>query len=230
MSEEVLEVVNTSLETQLSVPSTLLTVMTAFALGLLISITYMKTHSRGRYSQNFSLTLIMIPCIIAIIILLVGSNVARAFSLAGAFSIIRFRSAPGDPKDIAYVFFTMAAGLACGVQLLGYSVLFTVMLCLFMFILCKINYGARANPNRLLKIVIPEDLDYQGVFDGIIEAYTTNFQLNKVKTTDLGTLFELVYVVTMKNDKSEKEFVDKLREKNGNLNIVLSMNAETADY
>jgi len=103
----------------------------------------MKTHVKGYYSQNFTLTLILIPAVIAVIILLVGSNVARAFSLAGAFSIARFRSAAGDPKDIAYVLFSMAAGLACGTGLFGYAALFTMLLCVFMVVLCKINFGAK---------------------------------------------------------------------------------------
>ncbi|TYQ15438.1 UNVERIFIED_CONTAM: uncharacterized protein DUF4956 [Acetivibrio alkalicellulosi] len=217
-------------EVQLSIGTALMTLITAFTLGLLIAFTYIKTHARGHYSQNFTLTLIMIPSIIAIIILLVGSNVARAFSLAGVFSIIRFRSAPGDPKDIAYVFFTVAAGLACGVGLYGYSALFTIMLCGFMTALSVTNFGSRKAYNKLLKIVIPEDLDYQGVFDEVFLMHTTKYELKKVRTTDLGTLFELVYVVSMKKDANEKEFIDELRCRNGNLNIVLSMNAETPDY
>lgn len=108
----------------------LLTIIVSFVLGGMISFTYMKTSKRNGYSQNFTLTMVLLPAIVAIIILLIGSNIARAFSLAGAFSIIRFRSAPGDPKDIAFVLFTMAAGLACGVRSFGYAVLFTVFLCL----------------------------------------------------------------------------------------------------
>ncbi|MFZ5985565.1 MAG: DUF4956 domain-containing protein [Bacillota bacterium] len=221
---------NTTGDTTLFLGDTIRTILTAFALGLLISFTYIKTHSKGQYSQNFTLTLVMIPSIIAIIILLVGSNIARAFSLAGAFSIIRFRSTPGDPKDIAYVFFTMAAGLACGAGLFGYSALFTILLCLFMVVLSKTNFGARKVSNKLLKIVIPEDLDYQGAFDDVLDQYTTSYELKKVKTTDLGTLFELVYAVTVKNNINEKEFLDALRCRNGNLNIILAMNAETSDF
>jgi hypothetical protein len=221
---------NTSVDSTISLIIAVVTMAVSLLLGILISFTYVKTHTKGQYSQNFTLTLIMIPSIIAIIILLIGSNVARAFSLAGAFSIIRFRSAPGDPKDIAYVFFTMAAGLACGIKLYAYSVLFTIILCLFMFVLSKINFGTRKIKNKILKIVIPEDLDYEGVFDDVLDTYTTSFELKKVKTTDLGTLFELVYIVSMKSITKEKEFIDALRCRNGNLNIVLAMYAEVSDY
>ncbi|GAE86948.1 hypothetical protein JCM21531_284 [Acetivibrio straminisolvens JCM 21531] len=109
----------------LSFGSTILTIIVSFVLGIIISLVYIKTYEKGQYSQNFALTLVMLPSIIAIIILLVGSNIARAFSLVGAFSIIRFRSEAGSPKEIAYVFFAMAAGLACGVGFFGYAVLFT---------------------------------------------------------------------------------------------------------
>jgi hypothetical protein len=186
----------------------------------------MKTADKKSYTQNFSLTLVLVPALIAIIILLIGSNVARAFSLAGAFSIIRFRSAPGDPKDIGYVLFTMAAGLACGVMFYGYAILFTAVLCLLMVILHITKFGEKTTSQKLLKITIPEDLDYEGVFDEIFEKYTTQYTLAKVKTMDLGSLYQLVYVIDMENKTNQKEFLDAIRCRNGNLNIVLSMYGE----
>ncbi len=215
--------------TALSFGELVVAMISAFVLGIIISFTYKKTHVKGQYSQNFSLTLVMIPCIIAIIILMVGSNIARAFGLTGAFSIIRFRSNATDPKDISYVLFTMAAGLACGAGSYEYALFFTIILCIIMFILSKINFGAKNSTYKLLKIIIPEDLDYQGAFDDVFETYTINHDLKKVKTTDLGTLYELVYNVTIKNDVNEKSFLDELRCRNGNLNIILSMNAEPGD-
>jgi hypothetical protein len=218
-------IINAATDTsKLSVVSALLTILITFCLGMIISFTYMKTHSKGHYSQNFSLTLIMIPCTIAIIILLIGDNLARAFGLAGAFSIIRFRSAAGDPKDISYIFFTMATGLACGVGLFGYAIIFCILLCLIMFVLSKVNFGAGKTTDKMLKIVIPEDLDYQGAFDDVFRFYTFDYELKKVKTTDLGTLYELVYLVNIKKDLNEKEFLDAIRCRNGNLNVILVMN------
>jgi hypothetical protein len=220
----------TSANTSISLTSAILTIVVSFLLGGLISLTYMKTSNKATYSQNFSLTLILVPTVIAIIILLIGSNVARAFSLAGAFSIIRFRSAPGDPKDIAYVLLTMATGLACGTELYGYAILFTTVLCLLMFTLHFINFGAKKSSQKLLKIIIPEDLDYEGAFDEVFVEFTTSYDLRKVKTTDLGSLYELVYMVTMDQKINQKEFLDALRCRNGNLNITLSMAADSADY
>jgi hypothetical protein len=214
-------------QTTLTMADTLLTLVTALVLGIIVSLTYMKTYSKGQHSKNFMLALVMVPSIIAIIILLVGSNIARAFSLAGAFSIIRFRSTPGDPKDISYVFFAMAAGLACGTGLLIYAIIFTVLLCSFMVILCKINFGEVKESLKLLKIIIPEDLDYQGIFDDVFNKYTISNELIRVKTTNLGTLYELNYHVVIKNDICEKAFIDAIRCRNGNLDVNLSMKAES---
>lgn len=212
--------------TNIPLSSALLTITVSFILGLIISLTYMKTGDRNNYSQNFLLTLVLVPTVIAIIILLIGSNIARAFSLAGAFSIIRFRSTAGDPKDIGYVLFTMAAGLACGVSLYAYAALFTIVLCLLMFFLNLINFGNKNSSHKLLKITIPEDLDYEGVFDEVLMRYTTDYELQRVKTLDLGSLFQLDYLITIKDSINQKQFLDALRCRNGNLNIVLSMYAQ----
>ena len=200
----------------------IIVLVTSIILGLIISLSYMKTNSKDRFGSNFSITLIMLPVIIAIIILLVGNNVARAFSLAGAFSIIRFRSAPGDPKDISYIFFTLAVGLACGMGYIGYSILFTCVLCGVMLILEKINFGINKQKTMELKIVVPEDLNFEGVFDSILNEYTNSYNIEKIKTRDFGALFEITYLVSLKEGISSKNFLDELRCKNGNLNISLT--------
>lgn len=195
----------------------------ALVLGLVISLVYIRTHKEEGYSAGFTITLIMLPAIIAIIIMLIGNNVARAFSLAGAFSLIRFRSAPGDPKDIAYVFFTLAVGLACGMGYLGYGAIFAVILCLVMVLLQRLNFGKPRSSCMQLKIAIPEDLNFQGLFDDIFERYTNSWSLKRVKTTDFGTIFEIIYIIDLKSADEQKQFIDELRCRNGNLNISLTM-------
>lgn len=216
--------------TTISITTALLTIFISMVVGFIISLTYMKTADNGQYTQNFSLTLILLPIIIALIILLIGSNVARAFSLAGAFSIVRFRSAPGNPKDITYVFFSMATGLACGVGFFLYAIIFTIVLCLIMFVLSFINYGSKKSSQKILKITIPENLNFEGIFDEILDKYTQNYSLNKVKTVDMGSLFELDYSVSLNNNTNQKKFIDELRCKNGNLTIILSMAGESLDF
>ena len=213
---------NTAAST-LTVGSAVLIIFSALALGFFISLAYLFTHKKEVYTSSFVIALIMLPAIIAMIILLVGNNVARAFSLAGAFSLIRFRSAPGNSKDIAYVFFTLGVGLACGMGYIGYAALFAAILCLAMLVLTKLRFGSgRTQPMRL-KITIPEDMDYDGVFDSVLQEYTTAYQLFRVKTVEFGSLFEVNYEITLKNEASSKAFIDRLRCLNGNLSVALMM-------
>ncbi len=207
----------------LSLGNTILILLAALVLGTLISLIYMYTHKRQGYTASFPVTLIMLPAIISIIILLVGNSVARAFSLAGAFTLIRFRSAPGDPKDIAYVFFSVAVGLACGMGYLGYAALFAVILCGTMVLLDKLHYAAPKENAMTLKITIPEDMNYQGLFDDLLAKNTSHWHLKKVRTTSLGTLFELVYHVTLKKECDQKALIDQIRCRNGNLDVSLSL-------
>jgi len=172
----------------------------------------------------------VLPAIVAIIIMLIGSNIARAFSLAGAFSIIRFRSAPGDSKDISYVLFSMAAGLSAGVGAFGYAVLFTVILCTLMYVLKLIKFGTRKDAIKTLKVTIPENLGYEEAFEEIFRKHNVEYELKKVKTTELGSLYEVVYSVKMGPQTNQKEFLDAIRTRNGNLDITLTMNPAVQEY
>ncbi len=208
----------------LSVGKTLLIIAVALLCGLVISQVYIITHKKEGYAPSLTITLIMLPAIISIIILLIGDNIARAFSLAGAFSLIRFRSAPGDPKDIAYVFFSLAVGLASGMGYIGYAVLFAIILGSVMLLLNKTRYASSQNTSMLLKVTVPENLNYEGLFDDILNKYTNSWQISRVKTSDFGTLFNLFYSIDFNNNYSQKTFLDELRCRNGNLDISLTMN------
>jgi len=208
----------------------LLAMLISVLLGGIISFTYMRTSNRNLYSPNYALTLILLPSIIALIILLIGNNIARAFSLAGAFSIIRFRSAPGDPKDIAFVLFTMAAGLAVGVGSFGYAILFAVLLCGLMFLLHRFKVGERKTNERILKITVPEDLGYEEAFEEVFRSFNIPHELKKVRTTELGSLYELVYSVTLNADTNQKALLDAIRCRNGNLDISLTLAPTGNEY
>ena len=203
--------------------NTLSIIISSIILGLVISLVYIKTNKKNGYSANFPITLIMLPVIIAIIILLVGNNIATAFSLAGAFSIIRFRSAPGDPKDIAYVFFTLAVGLTCGMGYIGYGLIFTIILCALMSILDLTKFGMSKTKIVQLKITVPEDLNYEETFDEILNKYTNSWRIENIRTRDFGALFELVYKINLKEEVNQKKLIDDLRCRNGNLNISLTL-------
>ncbi|MBQ4086687.1 MAG: DUF4956 domain-containing protein [Clostridia bacterium] len=205
-----------------SVTAAILTFLFSALSGVLIGLTYRFTNREANVHQNFVLTLFMLPVIMSVIILFVGSNVARAFSLAGTVSIIRFRSTAGDPKEIGYVFFSVAAGLACGVGFYVYGFLFVVLLCAVMLLLEKIGFGAGKCAMRMLKITVPESMNYADAFSEVFENFTDTAKLYGVKTADLGSVFVLTYHVVLKKDTDEKSFIDAVRCLNGNLTVALS--------
>lgn len=194
----------------------------AIVLGLVISLVYIKTNKNSGFTPGFATTLIMLPLIISIIILLVGNNIARAFSLAGAFSIIRFRSVPGEPRDISYVLFTLAIGLSCGMGYIGYGIIFTAILCLLMIALDVTKYGKPKGTSIHLKITVPEDMDYENAFDDIFSRYAYSWKLQHIKSKD-GSNPELVYAMHLMEGAQKKKFLDELRERNGHLHVSISL-------
>ena len=212
----------TNASAEITVSGTVLTIICALIYGCLIAFTYYKTQDDALYQRSLAITLVMLPVILSVIIVFIGSNIARAFSLAGTLSIIRFRSAPGDAKDIGFIFFDIAAGLACGVGLLGYGFIFVVILCAVIFVVEKCQLFDKNSKLKTLKITVPEDLNYEGAFEDVLNKYTVQHSLTKIKTTDLGSLFELCYSISMKKGVNEHEFLDAIRCRNGNLNIILA--------
>jgi hypothetical protein len=207
----------------ISLGKVLICIAVAVLLGVIISGTYFIITPRKDRSASFVLSIVILPAIVAIVIILIGGNLARAFSMAGIFTIVRFRSVPGDSKDISFVFLTMAAGLAVG---LGYLTLAAVVILLVGAVIVLVNksgYGIGKQPEKRLRITIPEDMNYTGVFDEIFSKYTTYAQLQRVKTSNMGTLFELSYDIVLRTNQNEKEMIDAIRCRNGNLGISLSV-------
>lgn len=217
----------TNASTEITIASAVITITAAVVLGIVIAFTYYKTQEEN-YGRSMAVTLVMLPVILSVIILFIGSNIARAFSLAGTLSIIRFRSAPGDPKDIGFIFFDIAAGLACGVGLYGYGLLFVLILCAIIIVVEKYGLFEKKSVNKSLKITIPEDLNYEGAFNDILKKYTQKYSLIRIKTTDLGSLFELCYSIRTSENQNEQEFLNELRCRNGNLSIILTVSPQNA--
>lgn len=203
--------------------SIIIIIFTSIVLGLILALTYIFTHRKESYSPSFTTTLILLSTVVSIIIVLVSNNIARAFSLAGIFALTRFRSEQQDTKDIAYVFTTIAIGLSTGLGYIAYGVLITLILCLLLIILDVSKFSMLGNKSKTLKIIIPEDLNFDNLFDDIFEKYCRSYQLNKSRTTDFGTLFELTYTIVFKKNISEKAFIDEIRTRNSNLNVILTL-------
>lgn len=211
--------------TVLSWQSVLEVVISASIIGFVISLVYMLTHKKEGYSQAFCVSLILLAPIVGMVILVIGNNVATAFSLAGAFALVRFRSAPGDPKDIAFVFMSVTMGLTCGLGYWIYAAIAVAVLCVIILVLHFVNYAGKKGNTYELKITVPETLNYVGVFDDVLKKYTNSFKLSIVKSVDFGALFELSFTVDLKDDKDIRKMLDELRAMNGNLKIMLSTEA-----
>lgn len=204
-------------EGALSIGEAGMCLVAALVLGFLIGLTYM---SCGTYTKNFTVTLVTLPVLIQIVILMVNGNLGTGVAVLGAFSLIRFRSVPGTAREITNIFFAMAAGLAVGTGYLTFAAFAVVVLCGIQLILYKGPFGEEDGGDKSLKITIPENLDYEGIFDDIFEKHTNGARLERVRTTNLGSMFELQYQIRMKKGKREKEMIDEIRCRNGNLTIV----------
>lgn len=193
----------------------------ALALGAVIAVVYCF---RTAHSASFVVTLALLPATVAVVIMMVNGNLGAGVAVAGAFSLVRFRSTPGTAKEIGAIFLSMAVGLACGMGYPGFALIFTVIMCVMTLVYSLVNFGGHRNAalRRVLRITVPEDLDYPNVFDDLLEKYTTHVTLTSVKTTNLGSLNRLTYELTLQKPGVEKEFIDALRCRNGNLEISMS--------
>ncbi len=192
---------------------------TSLAMGAILALTYMQT---GRYSRNFPIALFLLPTMVQMVIMMVNGNLGAGVAVAGAFSLVRFRSLPGTSKEIISIFFAMAIGLATGMGYVGYATVFTIVLSALMLILYKSNFANGKEADQMLRITIPEELDYSNVFDDIFEKYANKVELERVKTTNLGSMFELSYRVEIKNSALIKEMIDEIRIRNANLPIIMA--------
>lgn len=209
----------------ISVPNFLLCMGISLLAGVILALGYVF---RSRYTKSFVIALALLPVVVCVVIMMVNGNIGAGVAVAGAFSLVRFRSAPGTAKDITMIFLAMGAGLLAGMGYLAYAVLFSVVMCVLTIICNLIGLGNNASAKfKTMRISVPEDLDYSGMFDDLFDEYTTQHELVKVKTTDMGSTFRLTYNLRMKDAAKEKEFIDQLRCRNGNLEIALS-NAENA--
>lgn len=205
----------------ISVLDFLVCIGVSLIIGVFLALVY--TY-KSRYTKSFVITLAILPAVVCVVIMMVNGNVGAGVAVAGAFSLVRFRSAPGTAKEIGTIFLAMGAGLIAGMGYLGYAVLFAFLLGLVMLFYQKIGLGEvkGASREKTLHITIPEDLDYTEVFDDLLEKYTSFSEVVSVKTTNMGSLFKLTYQITLKDISEEKTFIDALRCRNGNLEISIT--------
>ena len=212
---------DTDLTTVIPVTDFLLCLGASLVIGIVMAFSYMY---RTRYTKSFVITLALLPAVVCVVIMMVNGNVGTGVAVAGAFSLVRFRSVPGTAKEICMLFLAMGAGLIAGMGYLGFAALFTLVMCVMFVLYNHLNFGTKKNSEtfKTFTVTIPEDLDYTGVFDDIFAAYTRSHDLVRVKTTNMGSMFKLTYNVELSDPSREKEMIDKIRCRNGNLEIAVS--------
>ncbi len=211
---------DTDMTNVITVSDFLLCVGCALLIGLILSAAYM---CKTKYTKSFVATLALLPAVVCVVIMMVNGNVGTGVAVAGAFSLVRFRSVPGSAKEIGAIFLAMCSGLVVGMGYIAYALLSAVILGAAMLVYNGMDFGITKKlvRYRTLHITIPEDLDYSGVFDKILKKYTSDYEVVQIKTTNMGSLFKLTYNLTLKDSEKEKELIDELRCRNGNLEISI---------
>ncbi|MBQ1298379.1 DUF4956 domain-containing protein [Candidatus Saccharibacteria bacterium] len=205
--------------TGLSIKTALICSGIALGLGLIVAFTHMKT---SKTTKGFLITLATLPLLVMAVMIMINGNLGTSIAILGAFSLIRFRSIQGNAKELLSVFFVMTIGLALGMGHILFATVITVIAVVAILLFSYTNFLEPNKNQRSLKIVIPEDLDYDEVFDEIFKKYTNKHELIKMKTMNMGSLYKLTYDITIKPDIKEKEFLDEIRVKNCNLKVLLS--------
>ena len=210
---------NSILGNSLTITSFTICILSSLILGVIIALLHKAT---SKSNKNFITTLAILPTLVSAVILMVNGNLGTSVAVLGAFSLVRFRSIPGNSKEILQVFFAMTIGLAIGTGYIAFASLLTIVIVLVMLLLNYIHFGESKTNERILKIVIPEELDYTEVFNDIFKENLKSYTLEQSKTTNMGSMFELKYLIELKENTNEKEFIDKLRIRNGNLKISIT--------
>lgn len=207
-----------TVEGSMTFENALLCTAVSLVLGIAISFIYMK--SQRCYTKSFAITLALLPVLVQCVIMMVNGNLGTSVAVLGTFSLVRFRSVAGSSSEIASVFFAMAIGLATGMGFLTFAALITLVIGTIYLILGKTEFGESKSNQKDLRITIAENLDYTEIFDDIFQKYTKKSRLEQVKTINLGSMYELKYHVTLNNEKHEKEMIDEIRCRNGNLTVI----------
>ena len=208
---------NSIISTGITLEGFLICTAVSLVLGLLLALIF---SFRAHFSRGFALTLAILPAIVQVIIMMVTGSIGAGVAVAGTFSLVRFRSETGTARQIAALFLAVAVGIALGMGYVLLAVVFFVIIAVFSLLLMLIHFGETSTSQRNLRISIPESLDYEGVFDDLFDTYTVSHELESVRTTNMGTLYELRYRIVLKDEHKIKAFLDEIRTRNGNLTIV----------
>ena len=217
---------DTDMTSVISLSDFLISIIAALVIGVILAASHMY---QSRYTKSFLITLALLPTVVCVVIMMVNGNVGAGVAVGGVFSLVRFRSVPGTAKEITMLFLAMASGLITGMGYIGFAVVFTVIMCAVSFVYNHLDLNTAKNnaKYKTINITIPEDLDYTEVFEPLLKEYAKSVELIRVKTTNMGSMFRLTYNLTLKDISKEKEMIDKIRCRNGNLEITVSKQETT---
>ena len=217
---------DTDMTSVIAISDFLLCVGSALVVGLILAAFYMY---QTRYTKSFVATLALLPAVVCVVIMMVNGNLGTGVAVVGAFSLVRFRSVPGSSREITFIFFAMSIGLAIGMGFVSFAFFMSLLISIFSIALQKIPLLKPSTQFKELKIVIPEDLDYTEVFTDILATYTKKQELIRVKTMQLGSMIELLYEIELKDSMMEKEMIDAIRVRNGNLSVICARRQVNVD-
>jgi len=213
--------INTTLDSLVAIA--LVVMISSVVLGVALAYFYMFIKREDGYVSDFPWTMAIMPPVVAVLIIMLANNLAAGIAVGGLFALTRFRSNQRNTEDIAYVLLTVVIGVIAGTGYVAFAFIFTLFMMAVILVLYFLRFGKTSEKNLALRIVVPESLNYENLFDDLLKKYCLSYAINRVRTIDFGTLFELTYHIVIKKSTKQKEMVDELRQRNGNLTITLTV-------
>ena len=209
---------NSIFTTPITLAGLLITLAGSLILGILTALVF---SYKNRLSSSLSLTLAVLPVAMSMVTLMINGNLGIAVAVAGGFTLVRFRSIAGTGREISAVFTVMTLGVTCGMGYLGMAVIFFAVVAILVFALTALHFGEKRN-EKLLRVTLPEDYDYVGLFDDVFQKYGVTASIDKIKTTNMGSLIDVTYRVCLPGETMTKEMLDEIRTRNGNLSVMVA--------
>ncbi|HAV20225.1 MAG TPA: DUF4956 domain-containing protein [Firmicutes bacterium] len=201
----------------------------SLALGILIALFYMRIKREQGFTHDFPWTLVIIPPVVSMLIIMLSTNLAGGIAVGGLFALTRFRTQQKETEDIAFILLTVVIGVINGTGYIAYSVVFTLIMMATLFVMYLVKFGQTSDRHMVLKIIVPESLNFENLFDDLLKESCLSYQVNRVRTTDFGTMFELTFFIVLKKAVVQKMLIDKIRERNGNLTVSLTVQRFNSD-
>ncbi|HOJ45153.1 MAG TPA: DUF4956 domain-containing protein [Bacilli bacterium] len=207
----------------------LIAMVTSLLLGIALAIFYMRIKREVGYTHDFPWTLVIVPPVVSMLIIMLSTNLAGGIAVGGLFALTRFRTQQKETEDIAFILLTVVVGVINGSGYIAYSVVFTLIMMVTLFAMYMVKFGQTSDRHMVLKIIVPESLNFENLFDDLLKEHCLSYNTNRVRTTDFGTMFELTFFIVLKKSSQPKVLLDRIRERNGNLTVSMTVQRFNSD-